>query len=98
MLTSLLSDGTKRPRMVRKVRGTNGTKTPRVVRKIHGTKRLWYEKSGSPVNNMKWTNAESESLSADWVVTAKYRQISQQKGKLSLGQPTVLHRSRLSSN
>ena len=31
--------------MVRKVHGTNGTKSPRMVRKIHGTKHPWYEKS-----------------------------------------------------
>jgi len=47
---------------VRKVRDTNGTKNPRMERKIHGTnhpcyemstngmKRLRYEKSGSPIN------------------------------------------------
>ena len=58
-LTSLFSDGTKSPRVVRIVRGTKGTKNPTMVRKIHGTKRpryekstygtkrLWYEKSGS---------------------------------------------------
>jgi len=45
MLTSLLSDGTKSPRMVRIVRRTKGTKNPRMVRKIHGTKRPRYEKS-----------------------------------------------------
>ena len=66
MLMSLLSDGTKSPRMVRIVRGTKGTKNPRMVRKIHGTKRpryekstygtkrLWYEKSGSRRPLLSW--------------------------------------------
>jgi len=37
----------KIPTTVRKVRDTNGTKNPRMERKIHGTNRPWYEKSGS---------------------------------------------------
>ena len=56
MLTSLFSDGTKSPRMVRIVRGTKGTKTPRVVRKIHGTKRPRYE-NPPLVRNVYGTNS-----------------------------------------
>jgi len=37
----------KIPTTVRKVRDTNGTKNPRMERKVHGTNRPWYEKSGS---------------------------------------------------
>jgi len=40
--------------MVRKVRDTNGTKNPRMERKIHGTNRPWYEKSTNGMKCLRY--------------------------------------------
>jgi len=40
--------------MIRKVRDTNGTKYPRMERKIHGTNCSWYEKSTNGMKRLRY--------------------------------------------